>query len=205
MPGSNNVKPKFMRKKRTRSSLARYPNSLNPPSSTIIYRGPITYAPLDETSVVLFDSYDVSVVVATPYTASINNNPTSARNFSEYSTSWSHYRVLGIRFRYYPAAPVNTTATGSFFGVNSIVHGAVTTPASLAQAMSTGISRPWEVYKRFTRTWRMQEIGEAGYIPCGSPASTSTALQLYVASPGISQDLGTIMIEYLCQFKTHVL
>lgn len=205
MPGFNDSKPKFKRNRRARKPRARLQNSLNPPPDTIMYRGPIAYSPQDETSVVLFDSFDVSVVVGTTYNSSINNNPTSARNYSEYSTSWSHYRVLGIRFKYYPSVPVNTTALGAFFGVNSIVHGSVTTPTTLPQAMSTGVSRPWEIYKRWTRTWRMQEVAEATYIPTGSPASTSTALQLFISSPGISQDLGTIMIEYLVQFKTHVL
>jgi hypothetical protein len=134
----------------------------------------------------------------------LNNNPSSARNFSEYSTAWALYRVLWVKFSYYSSQVVNTTATG-LFGVQSIVHGTPANPASLAQAMSTGVSRPWFPYKAFTRTWRMEDALEATYQSTSFPGSTSNTLVVYGAPTTTGTDIGTIMIEYLVQFKTHTL
>jgi hypothetical protein len=169
-----------------------------------MYKGPIVVPSTDEISVTLYDSFDVSLVLATQLQLLFDNNPSSARNWTEYSTSWKQYRVLGIRYRYYPSRPVNLAGEAGF-GVESIVHGTYAAPASLAQAMSTGRSRPWQPWKQFTREWKMQEVNEAIYTATGAPASNSHTLMLYASAPGSAVDVGTLMIEYLVQFKGHAL
>lgn len=179
-------------------------STMSPPPNTIAYKGPVRTVANDETTVTLFDSFDITTVLATPTALRFDNNPSSARNWSEYSTSWNNYRVLGIRYRYFPASVVNTTTIPGTFGYQSIVHGSVAAPASLAQAASTGISAPWVVFNRFNRTWKMQEVAEATFGLCSAPAATSNTLVLYL-SAGAAIDYGTVMIEYLVQFKTHTL
>ncbi len=200
MVGKRNNKRRSTRPKRNRGILTR----MAPPPSTISYKGPISVAPQDEISVTLYDSFDVSFSSSAAIVLKFDNNPSSARNWTEYSTAWNHYRVLGIRYRYYPSQPVNTS-NNPLFGVQSIVHGTAASPASLAQAMSTGVARPFQPYKAFTRNWRMQEIAEAAYVATSAPASTSNTLVIYGSQAGTGVDVGTVMIEYLVQFKTHTL
>jgi hypothetical protein len=56
---------KPMRRLRKRGTKRNSSRSMLPPPSTILYRGPITYPPHDETSVLLYDSYDVSFTTST--------------------------------------------------------------------------------------------------------------------------------------------
>lgn len=194
-------RPKKVRVKSTNKGVLA---KMAPPPSTIMYTGPIGIPSTDESTVTLYDSFDVSLLLATQLQLLFDNNPSAARNWTEYSTAWKQYRVLGIRYRYYPSRPVNLSGEAGF-GVQSIVHGTYTAPASLAQAMSSGIARPWQVWKAFTREWKMQEVNEAGFTPTSAPAASSNTLLMYASAPGSAIDIGTVMIEYLVQFKNHAL
>ncbi len=204
MAGSAPFKPLTKTRRRRRGTRKNSQLSMAPPPSTISYKGPITVPPTDELSVTLYDSFDVTFTASTPLVLKFDNNPSSARNWTEYSTAWNQYRVLGIRYRYYPSRPVNVTGDG-LFGVQSIVHGSYANPASLAQAMSTGIARPFQPWKAFTRIWKMQEVVEAAYTATSSPALNSNTLIIYGSSSAATIDVGTVMIEYLVQFKGHAL
>lgn len=203
MAGSNLQRPP-MRKSR-RKSRRNLNKILSPLPSVIRYTGPIVTVPTDDTTVTLFDSFDISTTNASPLQLKFNNNPSSARNWTEYSTAWDQYRVLGIRFRYYPINTANTTAIPGQFGVQSIVHGTTPNVASLAQAMSTGLARPWNFFKSFSREWRMEEVNEATFGLTASPSATSDTLVLYASTASNTIDYGTVMIEYLVQFKVHSL
>jgi len=204
MPGQNVIMPRRQRRGKARKDPS--VTSMNPPPNTIAYRGPIALPSTDELTVTLYDSFDISTVTATQLQLRFDNNPSSARNWSEYSTAWNNYRVLGIRYKYFPVQFVaETSIKPGTFGYHSIVHGAVSAPASLPQAASTGVSRPWTLFKPFTRVWRMQEVAEATYGLCSAPASTSNTLVLYGSASSPGADYGTVMIEYLVQFKTHTL
>lgn len=173
-----------------------------PPPSTIAYKGPLAQSVNDETTVLLYDSFDVSTT-ATNVSLRFDNNPSAARNWTEYSTAWNNYRVLGIRYKFMPANSVNTALISGVPGYNSIVHGTVAAPTTLAQAASVGVSRPWQTFKPFVRDWRMQEVVEATFGLCSAPASTSNTLVLF-NSGATTQYFGAVMIEYLVQFKTHI-
>jgi hypothetical protein len=205
MAGSAPQNSRMRRRRRiTKSSRRAEVSTMSPPPNTIAYKGPVRTVSDDETTVTLFDSFDVSTAAGTSFVLKFDNNPSSARNWTEYSTSWNNYRVLGIRYRYFPASVVNTTSLVGNFGYQSIVHGTVASPASLPQAASTGIAAPWVPFQRFNRVWKMQEVAEATFGLCSAPASTSNTLVAFM-SAGAAVDYGTIMIEYLVQFKTHTL
>ncbi len=198
MPGSTFNKTRKVNRLKQR----RFPN---PPPNTIAYRGPVFIPIPDTTTVVLTDNAAINTGVGgTTLSAVFNNNPSSARNWSEYSTSWNEYRVLGIRFTY---DPVTVTANGTILsgsGYQSIFHGTATAPTSLAEASSTGIARSFNVFTKFIREWRMVDVNEATYVQTSAPGSTSDALVLYATNvvPG-STTFGNIRIDYLVQFKTH--
>jgi hypothetical protein len=175
----------------------------NPSSSVTRYNGPIRMPMSDTTSVVLRDNATVTCSAGGAIAALFNTNPSNARNWTEYSTSWVEYRVLGIRFTYFPIANAPSTTLLGFSGYQSINHGTVTAPTTLAEASSTGDSRGWNAFRNFVREWRMCTPGEALWQPCSGPATVSDTLMLYASGAGVSLQYGDILIEYLVQFKTH--
>ncbi len=174
------------------------------PVSAIRYRGPLKIPNTDTMTVTLLDGATVASSAAGVITATFNNNPSSARNFSEFSTSWFEYRVLGVRFAYYPISPTPNLTLQTCSGSQSVVHGTVPgAPSSLSQAFSTGIAKPFSGFLPFQREWRMQTVNESVFVPTASPASSSDTLVLYADNATVSQVFGNLMIEYLIQFKTH--
>jgi hypothetical protein len=180
---------------------------INPDPGLIHYLGPISPTNHDTSTVTLYDNQSVDMDGAGNLALFINNNPSSARNWSEYSTSWLEYRVLAIKVSYFPK--VNTPLVGvilGFDGYHSVVHSTtVASPASLAQASSTGLSRGWNAFQRVVRTWRMETPAEAGFVLTSTPATTSQAFMFYAVAGGAAIHYGNIDIQYLVQFKTHAL
>lgn len=176
------------------------------PTSAIEYKGPIRLSSNDQNIVSLFDNATVSVSAGGAIAATFNNNPSGARNWTEMSTSWSEYRVLGIKFKYNPILAVNTATATGFSGYNCIIHTPVApTITTLAMAASTGASRPWNAFRPFVRTWRMSESSESVFVATSAPGTTSQTMSLYAEGGGVSIYYGNIEIEYLVQFRTHAL
>jgi len=201
MTGNSNEK--LMMRRRPRKPLRRM---VNVPPSAVAYKGPISIPVSDTTTVILTDNANLATGMSTAIISTVfNNNPSNARNWTEYSTAWNEYRVLGIRFTYDPLTPTpnGILLTGS--GYQSIFHGTATAPTSLAEASSTGTARSFNVFKPFLREWRMVDINEATFVQTGSPSSTSDTLVVYSnnASP-VNTTFGNVRIDYLVQFKTHV-
>lgn len=201
MPGSKtlNMKPKSQRTRKRRN----YSRLRNPPSSASSYSGPILMPANDTEVIVLKDNATVTCSAGGGISSVFNTNPSSARNWTEYSTSWVEYRVLGIHFTYFPIANAPSTILAGFSGYQSINHGTVTAPTTLAEASSTGDARGWNAFRNFTREWRMSTTGEALWQPCSGPATVSDTLVLYAIGAGVSLTYGDILIQYLVQFKTH--
>jgi hypothetical protein len=177
--------------------------SRNPAPDMVMYRGSLAPMKNDSTTVTLFDNATVITAAGGGITSAYNNNPSSSRNWTEYSTSWGEYRVLGIRFSYDNILAVNTATVNGFSGYQSIVHGVPGTPTTLAQAASTGIAKRWNAFRPFVREWRMADTGEAQFIDTSTPASNSNCLMLYAEGGGVTINYGNILIEYLVQFRTH--
>lgn len=175
----------------------------NIPSSATVYRGPLKMPKSDTECIVLRDNASVSCNSGGAINATFNNSPSNARNWTEYSTSWVEYRTLGVRYTYFPIANAPSTTLLGFSGYQSINHGTITTPTSLAEASSTGDARGWNAFRNFVREWRMQTPGEALWQPCSGPSSTSDTLMLYASGAGASLTYGDVLVEYLVQFKTH--
>jgi len=191
-------------RKTKRNRKGRNGTSVYVPPGATSYSGPISIRNLDTTTVALLDNATVTSAAMTGNIAgAFNNNPSNARNWTEYSTSWAEYRVLGIKYTYEPIYTCNTTTLIGFSGYHSIVHGVPGTPASLAQAASTGIARKWNAFRPFTRSWRMNDTAEALWIATNAPAANSNALVVYAEGGTVSTYYGNILIEYLVEFRTH--
>jgi hypothetical protein len=153
----------------------------------------------------LFDNASVSSDAAGLIVGTFGNNPSNSRNWTELSTVWTQYRVLGIKATYMPRYSVNTAAISGFTGYHSVVHGIPPTPTTPSEAASTGESRIWNPWKQFIREWRMSEIAEADFIPVSAPFSSSGALYVWANSATASILYGNIQLEYLVQFRVHAL
>ncbi len=176
-----------------------------PLPSAIAYSGPVAIPLTDSTTVALLDSFPVTAVAGT-VSLVFNNNPSSARNWTEYSTAWNQYRVLGIKFRYFPLSntPNGVTITGA--GYSSIFHGTAVAPTTLPTAASTGVAEPWSIFQRFVRNWKMQETNEATFVLTSAPASTSDAMLMFSNNiQAVGATVGFVEVTYLIQFKTHIL
>lgn len=193
--------PRKMVKRRTNKN----PSSSRVPTSAIVYKGSLLPAPQDNITVTLYESASVSTDGAGTYSAQFGNNPSSARNWTEYSTAWAEYRVIGIRFRYNNNSVCNTSTLLGINGYHGIVHGFPTVPTTLVQMVSTGVTKPWNAFRSFTREWRMSSSDEASFITVGSPAATTDTLIMLGLNGTISTLYGSLQIEYLVQFRTHAL
>jgi hypothetical protein len=195
MPRRNGKTPRRARRRVARTSM--------PLPSALAYSGPITIPSTDMTTVVLVDNFALTPTVSV-ISAVFNNNPANSRNWTEYSTSWNEYRVLGIKFTYDPitTAPNITLQQGS--GYHSIFHGTATAPTTLAEAASTGVARSFNVFKPFVREWRMTNVNEATFVQTSAPAANSDTLLVYSNNTTAGINVGNVKVEYLVQFKTHV-
>jgi hypothetical protein len=179
---------------------------VNPDPGIIHYTGPINYPILDTSVVTLYDSQAMDSDASGNLSAFVNNNPSSARNFTEYSGSWYEYRVLAVKISYFPKAVNNTATLPGFDGYSGLVHGlSISAPSTLAQAASTGLSKPWIAFRPFTRSWRMETATEAPFIPTLTPATTSNCFALTFFGGGATLHYGNLEIQYLVQYKTHSL
>jgi hypothetical protein len=188
---------------RRRNGLNRNPN---PDPGIIHYLGPLQPRNDDSSTVTLYNNVAVTMDGAGNYSAFVTNDPSASRNWTEYSTSWLEYRVLAVKITYFPSAVVNTATIPGFQGYQSVVHAlTVGTPASLAQAASTGISKGWTSFRKFVRPWRMETSAEANFQLTSTPSATSQSHMLYAVAGGAAVSYGNIEIQYLVQFKTHSL
>ncbi len=189
--------------KKNRKSNQRASMPRNPDPSTIKYTGPITNPAVDSTTVMLYEVDTISSAAITGLIQAVyNNNPSSANNWADYAAAWDNYRVLGIKFEYFPINNVNTTAVAGFAGFTGVLHGSTTVPSTIALAASTGVVRPWYFCKYHRREWKMQDANESAFQSCTAPASTSNTLNLFAnGAAGITY--GYLLISYYVQFKSH--
>ncbi len=174
-----------------------------PSSGALIYRGIIPQNTA-ETGIVatLRDYVTFNTGAGTGFNSQLDNNPSSADNWSEYSTSWSEYRVLGIRFEFVPQFSVNTTAVTTGPLVNSILHMAgAPSNTTYATSLGYGDAKLGHVTKSFVREWRMTEVNEAQFISTASPANTAYVFIAYADSLTTGTAYGAIFRTWLVQFR----
>lgn len=192
-------------RKNIRRRVRRKPMSMGSfPTSAIRYSGPLGPSRDDSTVVVMPLNASISSNGTGDISGTFNNNPSSAVNWSEYSTSWGEYRVLGVRFTYIPQFSANTTVVSGFSGYHGIIYGTSSlAPANLSEAAATGIARLWNPFRPFVREWRMSSVEQAAWVNTSSPALTSNCLTLYGQNGSFSILYGNMLIEYTIQFRSH--
>lgn len=167
------------------------------------YRGPIPTRTAENGAVVLLrEIATLSTGAGTSFNSIIDNNPSGCDNWSEYSTSWSEYRVLGIRFEYVPQFAVNTAVVNVSPLVHCILH-MKSNPAitSYPQAFSYGDSHLGHVCRRRLMEWRMSTPEEASFLDTNAPAGVAVAYTNYAEGLTTATQYGILFVTYLVQFR----
>jgi len=148
-------------------------------------------------------AFQVTTNLSGLYASTQTYDPSGCDNWTEYSTIFEEYRVLGIRYEYYPTFTVNTTGVGGGLMVNSIIHAYTSpSPGNITEAYSYGDSRVGNVFKPFVREWKMSEVGEAEFVKTSSTASDQYTFMVYIDQGGASIAYGVVFCNYLVQFRT---
>jgi hypothetical protein len=134
-------------------------------------------------------------------------DPSGSDNWSEYSTSWLEYRVLGIKYHFMPQYKVNTATTTTVIQDTPIVfcqlHSSTApTPSSIQEAWAYSDGKKVDsLMREKSVTWRMSDTFEAEFQDTATPSTAiySVMFQGFGASNSITY--GTIFISYLVQFR----
>lgn len=139
---------------------------------------------------------------ATTYSFTQTKDVTSYDNWSEYSTIFQEYRVLGIRYEFFPTKVVNTTAIEAGVQTHSVLHTTIS-PAitTLSDAISYGDVRVASTTKPWVATWKMTSTEEAAFIPV-TTAYTDFTLTVFGNNLTINTTYGYILATALVQFRT---
>jgi hypothetical protein len=174
-----------------------------PKPNVLEYKGVIPRAASEEGIVaILRDIVSYATGAGTSFVSYLDNNPSSTDNWSEYSTSWSEYRVLGIRFEYVPTYAVNTAAITSGPLAHSVLHMKATPAiASYSQALSYGDSKLGHTAKKYVDEWRMASAEEGTFLDCSSPSGTAFVQTAYADTLTTGTTYGTVFRTWLIQFR----
>ncbi len=178
-----------------------FPNVPSP--GKLVYSGPIpTHTAESGTLVLLREVATLSTGAGTSFNSIIDNNPSGTDNWSEYSTSWSEYRVLGIRFDFRPQYSVNTATIATAPLVHSVLHmKANPSITSYGDVFAYGDSYLGHVTKQRLSEWRMTTPEEATFVDTSAPAGTAVCYTNYASGLTTATTYGIVFITYLVQFR----
>jgi hypothetical protein len=153
--------------------------------SAIVYHGPILKS-LDKentdtmTTVLLSDSAATASATAINGTFSFYN-PSTAVDWSDYSSSYDQYRVLGVELHFVPNASTANFAN-SYAPIATVVDRDTSTAlVSYASADNYAslemhcLDRPWK------RVWHMANVTDAQFFNTQALPSTSGAFKLFAS------------------------
>jgi len=176
-----------------------------PPASATLYAGPVPQRTAENGIVALLREDAIfSTGSGTNFVSVLDNNPSGADNWTEYSNSWGEYRVLAMRVEYEPVQVVNTAAVTAAPLVHSVLHQASlpSSPSNYGQAFSLGDAKLGNTMRKFVRVWRMSGTAEATYQNTLAPAATSLTVTSSAFGLTTATTYGYAFITYLVQFRT---
>ncbi len=194
--------PQKQRKSKNAKVSRNYPSVPDP--STVSYRGRIPTNNAESGIVMtLRRAVQITTNSSGIYSATQTWDPSGCDNWTEMSTTFDEYRVLGIRYEYCPAFTVNSASVGGGLICSSILHTeSAPSPGSITEAYSYGDSRVGSVFKPFTREWRMSDTNEADFNRTASTNSGQYTIHVYVDQAGASIAYGIMFVTYFVQFRT---
>lgn len=140
-------------------------------------------------------------------------NPSSATNWSAYTTLYDQYRVVAVKLTYIPNLPNDTsTITGYHplfigFDVDSTSN-----PANSADVYQLGyrkivnMYRPWTFYVKVPKYNQISSGSTStrkGWYDCANPV-TAGSMKFYGSGFDGSQQYGNTFVTYYLQFKNQI-
>jgi hypothetical protein len=175
-----------------------------PPPGLVTYKGRIPRNISEDGIVVPLRSLTQVFTGAAATTLLLVQAPdvTSFDNFSEYSTVFQEYRVLGVQYEYFPTKYVNTTTLELGVLTHAIVHSPIN-PAitTLADAISYGDCQVACSNKPWLASWKMTSTEEALFQGV-TTANTDISLVVFGSNMTINTTYGFIIARALVQFRT---
>lgn len=187
------------------SKIANRGQSANPPSNVVSYRGPAilpgSYEQYDVHSVNM--SYEFAVTSTAAGTIDFATGSGGVSNVGDWasiSAGFAEYRVLAMRFRYFPYNRYSKTTTTCIPFITAVDRnsssslGSYANAANHASAKISSIEDPWQ------RDVKMDGADEAAFQPVSS-ATSFFWLKVYASGLSISTTYGLAVITYLVQFR----
>lgn len=175
-----------------------------PRSDLLLYTGPIPQNVSESGTLVTLRGATSLATGIGVTTASIieNVDVTAYDNFSEYSTIFQEYRVLGVRYHYMPKEVVNVVGLEAGLLVSSILHTTISpTPGNITEAFAYGDARLGTGFRPFVREWRMTETDEAKWLDINA-AGTHKGIMLFLDQATANFTYGVLFKTALVQFRT---
>jgi hypothetical protein len=179
-----------------------------PHSNALTYSGPINSMSNKEALDVHCFLVNITNVIASSAGGVINtvitpsSQVTSSGNWASLAALFSEYRVLGYKWEAYPINPYQVGATQ--FPIFSVIdRSSATALGSLSSAADYSSAKQHILNAKWSRTARMSDAGEAGWINIGgTPSSTNEMyLKLYASGLAASTNYFQYIGYYLVQFR----
>lgn len=181
-------------------------------SAMVVYRGPIIRASMMPQSIriPLRQRYNVSGASAGYLETYINtalafSNP----EFGGYGGEFKEYRVLGMRYEYYPwydcggytgsSVLQSVGSMAPYHGTPLSIQGAVTTSSDQTVYQLDG-SKRFHPCKNLTVEWRMNAVEEAQFYPI-SQSYSAGGIYGVVPTVTANRTYGTCFATFLVEFK----
>lgn len=185
-------------------------------TAMVVYRGPISISSAGQPQTIKINLKSVFTVSSNSagffevYSDTLRPSQTS--EWSNYSSTWREYRVLGIRSEYVPnydASGFNGTGRSYQAGASAIYHGpnpawqGAVNSSSVANTFYMDGAKPFHPCERCVLEWRMGDIEEAQFF---STSAASVVGGVYSVSGTVTPSVpfGVQYITTLVEFKGRV-
>lgn len=196
--------PKQGKRKNKKARGSSRKRSMETPSKTIVYNGPIVLKQAMEErtlhSLQLVQELQLSSTSGGLITNVFPSNPNGTSDWSSLAVAFDEYRTLGFEVMFFPDNRYSKTTTNCtplavvIDRDNSTVLSSYTNASQYESCTFKSIEDPW------TRTVRMCGIEDSSFTNTTSPVPTFY-IKLYGQNYSTSTAYGLILIKYLVQFR----
>jgi len=192
-----------MTKKSKKNSKKRDSNA-NPPSSVVVYKGPIDpkgYKQEAELFTVPFGlQVSVQSSVAGVTALVYSSSPASANDWAACQAIYDEYRVLAMKLKYFPSNRYSKTTTVCRPAVTYVDRDDTALPTSYGQSCKKASSVIRSLEDPWTEVIRMNGQEDATFVTTATVVN-AFSLKLYADGLTISTEYGMMFLEYLVQFR----
>jgi len=153
-------------------------------------------------SVTLGESYEISSNSGGVINLVMNNDVTSASDWSNFVDTWDEFRVLGLRVEFFPYNRYSKTTTTCGPIITTIDRVDITPLSSYSTAMAYSSAKKHSLEDPWSREIRMAGIEEAAFQSTASPTNLGAqCIKTYADSLSTSVKYGRMFLYFRVQFR----